>query len=51
MINNESYIVKNVRLFESFRKYASQETQTDYYNLMKEEEENEKENGCITISN
>jgi transcriptional regulator with XRE-family HTH domain len=50
MINNEPLIVKNVRLFESFRRFASQETQTDYYNLMREEEENEKENGITTIS-
>ncbi|MNP50383.1 hypothetical protein D3C76_1446440 [compost metagenome] len=45
MINNETRILKCVRLFESFREFSSRETQLAYQNLMKEEDEHEKKIG------
>lgn len=40
-INNKSYIIKCVRLYESYQEYASPETKTAYRNLIKEVEEDE----------
>ncbi|MMZ64194.1 hypothetical protein D1872_264990 [compost metagenome] len=41
VINNKSYIIKCVRLYESYQEYASSETKAVYRKLIKEVEEDE----------
>ncbi|ASA25595.1 helix-turn-helix domain-containing protein [Paenibacillus donghaensis] len=38
LLNNDSFILDCVRLFEKYREFSSIETQTEYWNLLKEEE-------------
>ncbi len=41
LINNKSYIIKCVKLYDSYQEYASSETKAAYRNLIKEVEEDE----------
>ncbi|MMZ60118.1 hypothetical protein D1872_221920 [compost metagenome] len=41
LINNKSYIIKCVKLYDSYQEYATPETKVTYRNLIKEVEEDE----------
>ncbi|WP_379136639.1 transcriptional regulator [Paenibacillus sp. sgz500958] len=45
IMNNETYILKCVRLFERYRVFSTEQMQQNYQALLKEEEENEKKIG------